>query len=55
MAPIDRKKLSERSAFYVGELIFARVRGFPRWPARITSINETNTQFDVEFYAEKTT
>lgn len=55
MAPIERKKLSERSAFAVGELVFAKVRGYPRWPARIVAINATNTQYDVEFYAENST
>lgn len=54
MATIDRNKLSERSDFVVGELVFAWVRGFPRWPARITSINVSKTQYNVDFFAENT-
>lgn len=55
MAPSNRTKISERSDFAVGELVFAKVRGFSPWPARIKSINATNTQYNVEFYAENMT
>lgn len=55
MAPKKSKKVSERSIFAVDELVFAQMKGFPPWPARITAMNAANTIYDVHFFAENLT
>ena len=38
-------------SFKVGDLVFAKVRGFPAWPSRITAIPASSgTRFSVMFY-----
>lgn len=52
---VIKKEKEKQPLFSVGELIFAKVKGYSYWPARITSINDTRSQYGVEFYAENTT
>ena len=38
-----------KKQFQVGDLVFAKVKGYPAWPAKITK-NNNNKKFAVYFY-----
>ena len=38
-----------KSAFQAGDLVFAKVKGYPAWPARITG-QSTSGKYNVFFY-----
>lgn len=48
-------KKEERNDFKINDLVFAKVRGFPFWPAKITGIKEEkykkSAQFEVTFFS----
>lgn len=39
----------EKKQFVVGDLVFAKVKGYPSWPAKITK-NNNNKKYNVYFY-----
>lgn len=50
---IEKLAVSERTAYEVSELVFAKVKGFPDWPARITSV--FGNRYRVTFFGDNTT
>lgn len=50
---IEKLAVSECTAYEVSELVFAKVKGFPYWPARITSI--FGNRYRVTFFGDNTT
>lgn len=45
--------ISENLEYKVNELVFAKVRGFADWPARITSI--VASRYNLTFFGDNTT
>lgn len=47
----------KKNKFFIGEIIFAKIRGFPWWPAKITNveIDKTKYKYSVIFYGDKST
>ena len=43
--------------FFIGEIIFAKIRGFPWWPAKIVNIitEKSKKKYSVIFFGDKTT
>lgn len=42
------KMVREKKQFSIGDLVFAKVKGYPAWPAKITKYN--NKKYNVYFY-----
>lgn len=42
------KMVREKKQFNIGDLVFAKVKGYPAWPAKITKYN--NKKYNVYFY-----
>lgn len=40
--------VKEKKQFNIGDLVFAKVKGYPAWPAKITRYN--NKKYNVYFY-----
>ncbi|KAG8299492.1 negative regulation of microtubule depolymerization, partial [Homalodisca vitripennis] len=51
--------MTSENAFSPGDLVFAKIKGYPHWPAIVkeTILNETktNVKYYVEFFGDKTT
>ncbi len=51
LVPGPTMKGKTSKTFADGDLVFAKVRGYPAWPARITSSADTKgSKFNVFFY-----
>lgn len=37
-------------SFKKGDRVFAKIKGFPHWPARIETVNSVKKKFEVVFY-----
>jgi hypothetical protein len=49
-----KPKKTTKEVFKVGDLVLARVRGHPLWPARVTAVINKN-KYEVEFFQTKDT
>lgn len=49
MTPTPKKN------FEINELVFAKVKGYPHWPARITDVRTPGKFYSVQFYGTNET
>lgn len=50
----EKRIVSGNYKFNLSEIVFAKVRGFPDWPARVT-LETNNNRYEVKFFGDNTT
>jgi hypothetical protein len=46
---------SSQEQYYLNEVVWAKITGFPWWPAQVTAIShKQNDNFRVDFFADTT-
>src|SRR5436190_24342852 len=56
---LNIRKSLDKNDFHINEVIFAKIKGYPFWPAKITGIDNTTyknvTKYCVQFFATEET